>query len=67
MSSQQASETRGASSADEAAMERMHSHLSSSTSETTTFPNSAQDYTLHEKVGKGSSSTVRVAISSPQP
>ncbi|CAL5223814.1 g6385 [Coccomyxa viridis] len=39
-------------------MARMHSHLGSSTSEATTFPTSAQDYTLHEKIGKGSSSTV---------
>ncbi len=43
----------------------MQSHLGSSTSQATTFPTSAQDYTLHEKVGKGSSSTVGASCSSP--
>ena len=62
-SSRSVSEAHSASSTDAAAMERMHSHLGSSTSQATTFPTSAQDYTLHEKIGKGSSSTVRLSCS----
>ena len=62
-SSRSDSDAHSASSGDAAAMARMHSHLGSSTSEATTFPTSAQDYTIHEKIGKGSSSTVRMSCS----
>ena len=62
-SSRAESEAHSASSTDAAAMDRMHSHLGTSTSQATTFPTSAQEYTLHEKIGKGSSSTVRVSCS----
>lgn len=40
-------------------MERMQTNLRASTSQATTYPTSAAEYTLHERVGKGSSSTVR--------
>ena len=45
---------------DDSSVDRMHSHLKASTSEATAFPTTAGEYTLHEKVGKGSSSTVRI-------
>ena len=43
----------------DSSVDRLHSHLKASTSEATLFPTTAEGYTLHEKVGKGSSSTVR--------
>ena len=45
---------------DNTSVERLHSHLKASTSEATPFPTTAGGYTLHERVGKGSSSTVRL-------
>ena len=43
----------------DSSVDRLHSHLNASTSEAAPFPTTAGGYTLHEKVGKGSSSTVR--------